>query len=124
MPSAAAPDPAPEARDDFYARVWAVVGRIPRGRVTTYGHIARYLEAPRASRAVGWALKAVAASERSLLEIPCHRVVNRAGALSGRLHFPTPSAMEERLLAEGVAFTPEAHVDLEAHLWDPQHPRR
>ena len=116
--------PAPEARDDFYAQVWAVVARIPRGRVTTYGRIARYLGAPRASRAVGWALKAVAASDRSLLEVPCHRVVNRAGALSGRLHFPTPTAMEERLRAENVSFTPEARVDLDAHIWDPEHPNR
>ena len=117
-------DSPPEARDDFYSQVWAVVARIPRGRVTTYGHIARYLEAPRASRAVGGALKAVAASDRSILEIPCHRVVNRLGALSGRLHFPTPTAMEERLRAENVAFTPDACVDLDAHLWDPEHPSR
>ena len=124
-------DPTPEgpaslepSRDDFYARVWAVVGRIPPGRVTTYGHIARYLEAPRASRAVGWALKAVAASDRSRLEIPCHRVVNREGRLTGRLHFVTPTAMEERLLTEGVFVSPEACVDLAAYLWDPAAPAR
>lgn len=104
---------------DFYARVYAVVAQIPNGRVTTYGRIARHLGAPRASRAVGWALKAVAASPRSVLEIPCHRVVNREGRLTGRLHFASPTAMEERLRAEGVAFAEADRVDLGPHLWEP-----
>lgn len=104
---------------DFYARVYAVVAQIPEGRVTTYGRIARHLGAPRASRAVGWALKAVAASPASILEIPCHRVVNREGRLTGRLHFVSPTAMEERLRNEGVAFAAEDRVDLAAHLWEP-----
>lgn len=110
----------PEDDADFYARVYGVVSRIPHGRVTTYGRIARHLGAPRASRAVGWALKAVAASPRSVLEVPCHRVVNREGRLTGRLHFATPTAMEERLRAEGVAFAEADRVDLGAHLWDPE----
>ena len=104
---------------DFYARVYEVVAQIPRGRVTTYGRIARYLGAPRASRAVGWALKAVAASPRSVLEVPCHRVVNREGRLTGRLHFATPTVMEDRLRSEGVAFTSEDRVDMGAHVWEP-----
>ena len=113
-------DPEPSASpDDFYTRVYRLVGRIPYGRVTTYGRIANALGAPRASRAVGWALKAVAASPMGVLEVPCHRVVNREGRLTGRLHFVTPSAMEERLRAEGVAFVDEDRVDLEAHLWHP-----
>lgn len=117
------PDSTPEApRDDFYSRVWAVVGRIPAGRVTTYGHIARHLGSPRASRGVGWALKAVAASDRSVLEIPCHRVVNRDGRLTGRRHFATPTAMEERLAAEGVAVASGDRVDLSTYLWDPEAP--
>ena len=117
------PDSPLAPRDDFYSQVWDVVARIPSGRVTTYGRIARYLGAPRASRAVGWALKAVAASDRSILEIPCHRVVNREGRLTGRLHFATPTVMEERLRAEGVDVSPEDRVDLGAHLWDPARPR-
>ena len=113
------PSPAEEAAD-FYARVYDVVAQIPHGRVTTYGRIARHLGAPRASRAVGWALKAVAASPASVLEIPCHRVVNREGRLTGRLHFATPTVMEERLRAEDVGFLEEHQVDLDAHLWEPQ----
>ena len=116
------PDPTPEAggppgADDFYRRVWAVVRRIPLGRVTTYGRIARHLGAPRASRAVGYALKA--AVHFPPLEVPCHRVVNREGTLTGRLHFATPEAMAERLRAEGVRFIAPDRVDLDAHVWDP-----
>ncbi|CAN5465060.1 MGMT family protein [soil metagenome] len=104
--------------DDFFARVYDVVARVPVGRVTTYGHIARALGTARSARAVGWALRAVARSG-DLDGLPCHRVVNRYGALSGRQHFETPDVMEERLHAEGIAFTTEGCVDLEKHLWIP-----
>ena len=105
---------------DFYSRVYAAVARIPRGRVSTYGHLARHLGMGRSARTVGWALKA-AAQSADPLAIPCHRVVNRVGALSGKLHFETPDAMEERLRSEGVAFTDDGRVDLAACLWDPEH---
>ena len=101
----------------FYERVYGIVAQIPPGRVTTYGHIARALGAPRASRGVGWALKAAAASDP--LALPCHRVVDREGRLSGRRHFATPTAMEERLRAEGVPFVDPERVDLSGSLWDP-----
>ncbi len=107
------------AADDFFDRVYAVVREIPRGRVTTYGAIARALGAPRASRGVGWALKAVARTPGGALAVPCHRVVNREGALSGRHHFETPTVMEERLRAEAVPFLPDGRVDLATCLWSP-----
>ena len=105
------------AEPTFYERVYAVVARIPPGRVTTYGAVARALGAPRASRGVGWALKAAVAADP--LALPCHRVVDREGRLTGRRHFATPTAMAERLRAEGVAFVEADRVDLSAHLWDP-----
>lgn len=99
---------------DFFDRVWDVVAEIPAGRVTTYGHIAEHLGTRSASRAVGWALnKAVGTS------LPCHRVVNRRGALSGARHFETPTAMEERLVGEGITFNEEGEVRLDQHLWVP-----
>ena len=107
------------APPDFYERVYEVVARIPTGRVTTYGRIARALGAPRASRGVGWALRAVAQGGPGGL--PCHRVVNREGRLTGRLHFETPTVMEERLRSEGVPFRPDGAVDLPGCLWDPSH---
>ena len=106
--------------EDFFERVWDVVRRVPAGRVTTYGHVARHLGVGRGARAVGWALQAVARSS-SPSAVPCHRVVNRAGALTGRRHFETPTVMEERLRAEGVRFTDDGRVDLGRHLWDPAH---
>ena len=111
-------DPGP----DFFERVWTTVARIPHGRVTTYGHIARHLGIGRSARTVGWALKTVARSDAGVASIPCHRVVNREGALTGRLHFETPTVMEERLRAEGVAFTDDGRVDLDGHLWEPGGP--
>jgi O-6-methylguanine DNA methyltransferase len=103
-----------EPRNDFFQRVWDVVAEIPVGRVTTYGHIARHLGSASAARTVGWAMKAAAGTD-----LPCHRVVNRRGALTGRMHFETPTVMEERLRSEGVTFTDDGEVDLDRHLWDP-----
>jgi methylated-DNA-protein-cysteine methyltransferase-like protein len=106
-----------DASDDtnsFYERVWAVVAQIPSGRVTTYGDIAEHLGRRGAARTVGWALNAAIGSG-----LPCHRVVNRYGALTGRRHFETPDVMEERLRSEGVTFTEEGHVDLDRHRWVP-----
>jgi O-6-methylguanine DNA methyltransferase len=101
-------------RQDFFERVWAVVAEIPPGKVTTYGAIAEHLGTKSAARTVGWALNAAVGSG-----LPCHRVVNRFGALSGKRHFEGPHVMEERLRSEGVTFTDEGHVDLDEHLWVP-----
>lgn len=98
----------------FYERVWAVVAEVPPGRVTTYGDIAEYLGRRGAARTVGWALNEAAGSD-----LPCHRVVNRNGVLTGKKYFETPHVMEERLRSEGVAFVGDAQVDLEAHRWVP-----
>jgi O-6-methylguanine DNA methyltransferase len=111
------PDDASGTDDDapsFFERVWALVAQIPPGRVTTYGALAERLGRRSAARTVGWALKAAVGSG-----LPCHRVVNRYGALTGRRHFPGPHVMEERLRSEGVTFTDEGHVDLDRHFWTP-----
>ena len=103
------------ASTEFAGRVCAVVALVPPGRVTTYGHVAAYLGERRSARMVGWALNAVADD----LDIPCHRVVNRVGILSGRWHFPHPDYMRMRLEDEDVPFIDEDQVDLEECLWDP-----
>jgi methylated-DNA-protein-cysteine methyltransferase-like protein len=100
---------------DFYNRVYDIVRNIPPGKVTTYGIIAGFLGAKSSSRLVGWALNAVI----DRVDIPCHRVVNRLGELSGKMHFDHPTQMKDRLLAEEVTFIGEA-VDLSKHLWKPQ----
>ena len=100
--------------DPFFERVWAVVAEIPPGRVTTYGDIAQYLGRRGAARTVGWALNEAAGTD-----LPCHRVVNRNGVLTGKRHFETPHVMEERLRSEGVTFDEEGAVRLEEHRWVP-----
>lgn len=101
---------------DRYERIYDIVRAIPEGKVTTYGDIARSLGIRSGARLVGWALNAVALSERT--DIPCHRVVNRLGELSGKMHFETPYVMRERLESEGIAFDGEA-VDMAKHHWEP-----
>jgi methylated-DNA-protein-cysteine methyltransferase-like protein len=102
-------------RPTFFARVFALVSRIPRGRVTTYGAIARALGTPRAARSVGWALS-LAPDEDAL---PCHRVVDRNGFLSGGWHWGHPDVMAGMLSDEGVPFLETHRVDLAACLWLP-----
>ena len=105
----------PRGLPDFPHRVWALVRRIPRGRVTTYGHLARALGSPRAARQVGWSLHATPPDG----DVPAHRVVNRYGELSGGWHFGHPDVMKRLLLAEDVPFSDDYRVDLARALWIP-----
>jgi methylated-DNA-protein-cysteine methyltransferase related protein len=100
---------------NFTNRVYAVVARIPHGRVTTYGAIARSLGEPRSARMVGWAVN----KPPPELQLPCHRVVNRIGYLSGGWHFGHPDVMRDALLDEHITFVDEYQVDLRRHFWDP-----
>ena len=102
------------ASPEFAARVRAVVARIPPGRVTTYGRIAAAVGQPRSARMVGWALSAVEDDD-----LPCHRVVNRDGVLSGGWSFGHPDVMRGRLREEGVPFLADDRVDLAACVLDP-----
>lgn len=102
-------------QDTFRQRVYATVSRIPTGRVTTYGRIARALGAPRSARIVGWAMRSVPDE----LDLPFHRVVNRDGLLSGGWAFGHPEIMRGLLLDEGIPFKDEYVVDLDRCVWDP-----
>lgn len=103
------------AEASFFDNVYEVAKLIPRGRVTSYGAIARYLGTARSARAVGYALNATMGRS----DIPAHRVVNSQGLLSGRHHFPSPTAMEEALAAEGIVVLENKVVPFEKHFWDP-----
>ena len=109
-----APAIAPEPRN-FFQDVHEVVRLIPAGRVSTYGTIAHYLGARHGARTVGYAMMAAHADA----SIPAHRVVNRLGHLSGRLHFATPTAMQEALEAEGVRVEEDRVLDFAQRFWDP-----
>jgi methylated-DNA-protein-cysteine methyltransferase-like protein len=107
--------PARLARDGFFARVYALVARIPRGRVVTYGQIAKLLGAPRSARIVGWAMHGSPEGAR----IPCHRVIQQGGTCSPNFRAGDPGAQRRLLEAEGVQFLLDGRVDMEAHLWRP-----
>ena len=100
---------------NFHQRVFAVVARIPVGRVTTYGWIARALGAPRSARIVGWALHSGVGRK----EVPCHRVLNRDGELSGAWAWGDPQIMRQLLAEEGIAFDDKGRVDLRRFGWEP-----
>ncbi|WP_223650422.1 MGMT family protein [Hymenobacter psoromatis] len=119
---AALPPPTPPAARNYFADVHEVVRLVPPGRITSYGAIAHYLGARHGSRAVGYALMASnldAATHQKEAPVPAHRVVNRLGQLTGRHHFPTPSAMQERLEAEGVRVEEDVVVEFKQLYWDP-----
>lgn len=102
--------------NDFYKNVYEVTKLIPKGRVTSYGAIARYLGTARSSRMVGWALN----NCHSLPEfIPAHRVVNRNGLLSGKTHFGGSKVMQELLENEGVKIIDDQIIDFDKIFWDP-----
>lgn len=94
----------------YYDRVYALVARIPRGRVATYGQLALITGSPRASRAVGYAMRA--ASDPAL---PCHRVLHADGAPSCAFG---PGVQRALLEEEGVPFTADGRADLSRCRWD------
>jgi methylated-DNA-protein-cysteine methyltransferase related protein len=102
-------------KSNFFADVYAVVRLIPKGRVTSYGAIAEYLGAKSSARMVGWAMN----SAHTLTDVPAHRVLNRAGVLSGKHHFGTATEMQDRLEAEGIQIVNDKVVDFEKVYWNP-----
>ena len=100
----------------FFEDVYDVVEQIPRGQVSSYGAIARYLGSGKSARMVGWALTQ---SHQLRPNLPAHRVVNRNGLLSGRHHFGTPTAMQERLEQEGLTIEEHQIKDFRQTFWDP-----
>lgn len=97
----------------FYDEVYSVVVLIPKGKVATYGQIAKILGSPRASRAVGYALH----FNPSPGIIHCHRVVNRYGRLAPAFAFGGQDVQAELLAKEGVVCDENYYVDLDKYLW-------
>ena len=104
-----------EGNEGFFQRVYEVVRKVPYGRVTSYGAIARYLGTGRSARMVGWAMN----NSHGLEDVPAHRVVNRNGVLTGKHHFPGSRLMEQLLENEGVVVVDDQVVDFGKHFWDP-----
>jgi methylated-DNA-protein-cysteine methyltransferase-like protein len=107
----------PEERPvNFYQRVYDLVRHIPRGKVMTYGQVAALLGAPHAARAVGYALRALAAGS----DVPWHRVVNRQGQISPRHPAAGPILQRVLLEAEEVGFDAQDRIDLSFYRWRPE----
>jgi methylated-DNA-protein-cysteine methyltransferase-like protein len=105
----------PDKNRDFFQAVFAVVRLIPAGKVTSYGAIARYLGSAKSSRMVGWAMNA----SHKLPGIPAHRVVNRNGLLTGKMHFETPETMALKLAEEGIMVQDNQVQNFKSVFWDP-----
>jgi methylated-DNA-protein-cysteine methyltransferase-like protein len=101
----------------FFEKVYAIVKRIPAGRVTSYGAIAEYLGTRGSARMVGWAMNS---SHTQTTGIPAHRVVNRVGLLTGKHHFGGMKVMQQLLESEGVVVEEDKVVKFEKLFWDPK----
>ncbi|MCA9964885.1 MAG: MGMT family protein [Anaerolineales bacterium] len=106
---------------NFYEQVYAVVRRIPPGKVTSYGRVAQMLGRPRAARAVGYALSALKDVEPSQRDVPWQRVINSQGRISIVSRDNTPNHQAELLRAEGVAVSDALKIDLAQFLWEGLH---
>lgn len=104
-------------KNTFYNRVYAIVRKIPEGRVTSYGAIAKVLGTAGSSRMVGYALRA---SQGVYPPIPAHRVVNRIGMLTGKAAFGSPTMMEQLLANESVAVEDDKVIDFKDLFWEPE----
>ncbi len=91
-----------------FEAIYIIVQSIPRGKVASYGQVARLAGNPRLSRVVGYALHVNPVPGH----IPCYRVVNRFGEVSSAFAFGGPGRQAELLQAEGVGFTDETHLDM------------
>ena len=101
--------------DNFFEKVYEVARKIPYGRVTSYGAIAKYLGAARSARMVGWAMNASHYDD----SVPAHRVVNRLGLLTGKHHFDGTNLMQQLLESEGIIINDAKIVGFEDVFWDP-----
>ncbi len=102
--------------ENFFERVYAIAKQIPEGRVTSYGAIAKALGTERSARMVGWAMNASHNRE----DVPAHRVVNRKGLLTGKIHFDGTNLMQQLLENEGIQIVDNQIVDFEKVFWEPE----
>ena len=108
--------PSGKKDESFFELVFEIARQIPKGRVTSFGAIATALGTKLSARMVGWAMNG---SFRVRPKVPAHRVVNRNGMLSGKMHFAYPEQMQELLEKEGVKVKDDKVVDFEKRFWDP-----
>lgn len=105
-----------KADASFFEKVYNIVCEIPPGRVSTYGAIANYIGSKSSARMVGWAMNACHSQQKG---IPAHRVVNRLGVLTGKLHFHGINMMQQLLEEEGINIKEDKIINFNVVFWDP-----
>lgn len=104
------------SEDNFFGKVYKVARKIPYGKVTSYGAIAKHLGAAKSARMVGWALNSSSMDET----VPAHRVVNRNGILTGKHHFNGINLMQQLLENEGIEVKDAKILNFESVFWNPK----
>ena len=102
--------------NEFFDQVYQVVRLVPKGRVTTYGAIGKFLGSAKSARMVGWAMNN---SHQQSPSVPAHRVVNRNGILTGKHHFSNNNTMAELLKREGIEVKENQIVNFKEYFLDP-----
>lgn len=102
--------------ENFFEKVYKITIQIPAGKVTTYGAIARTIGSPQSARMVGWALNKCSSYKQF---VPAHRVVNRNGLLTGKIHFDNYNTMKELLISEGITIENDQITNFSSFFWDP-----
>ncbi len=105
-------------KNDLYPRIYAVVKRIPNGRVATYGQIASLAGISGHTRVIGYALSALSPKN----DVPWHRVINAKGRVSTRSEPGLENCQRSLLEAEGVLFDADGKVSLSRFGWRPENP--
>ncbi len=100
----------------FFDKVYETVRKIPYGKVTSYGAIAKAIGSPQSSRMVGWAMNNAHTVQPW---VPAHRVVNRNGMLTGKHHFGGEKVMQELLESEGISIKNDKIVNFTEVYWIP-----
>lgn len=106
---------------DAFRKIYAVVKRIPEGRVATYGQVAALAGLPGRARLAGTALRETPEG----LEIPWQRVINAGGKVSRRSGLGVEEGYQRHLLEEeGIVFSDSGRVDLDRFGWEPEAPSK
>ena len=100
----------------FKERVYRLVARIPKGRIATYGQLARLAGGPTRAREVGYAMAALGPATR----LPWHRVINSKGEVSRRRRPGAELTQRMMLVKEGLIFNARGRVSLERYQWSPR----
>lgn len=103
-----------EKQNSFFEQVYEAVKLIPKGKVSTYGDVARAIGAPRAARQVGWALHC----NPYFGEVPCHRVIFKDGRLARGFAFGGVEMQKALLEEEGVEVSDDCVVDMKKYRWE------